>query len=38
MDTQGKEPRLQGPRSAPGLGVNTLKALPSAKQVIDPYT
>lgn len=33
-----KGPRLPGPRSAPGLGDNTLKALPATKQVIRPYT
>lgn len=30
--------RLPGPRSAPGLGDNTLKALPTTEQVIHPYT
>lgn len=33
-----KGPRLPGPRSAPGLGDNTFKALPTTKQVIHPYT
>ena len=35
---RAKGPRLPGPRSAPGLGGNTLPALPATRQVIPPYT